>query len=65
MKKGKKPPLPRKVLNFVGRKVDISTGRLFYGNTAGLKNNFQGVRDRSKNKTGRPGSQDPRHRSRA
>lgn len=52
MKKGKKPPLPRKILNFVGRKVDISTGRLFYGNTAGLKHNFEGERDRTKNKVG-------------
>ena len=46
----KKVPFTKKVLNYVGRRVDLSTGRFFYGNTAGLKHNFNGNLDRSQNK---------------
>lgn len=52
VKKSKKVPFAKKVVNYVGRKVDLSTGKLVYGNTAGLKHNFRGDRDRSRNKTG-------------
>ena len=46
----KKVPFTKKVLNYVGRRVDLSTGRFFYGNTAGLKHYFNGNLDRSQNK---------------